>query len=87
MIRRWGWNNIFAGEPQPSVPFVSSVRMLDIPHTVSAAINNLNEHCVAVVVRYDGLNVNGRFIADVERTARHKGIRVLWVRVRSALHG
>lgn len=81
MIPRW---RPLRGQPFPDGPFVADVRTFDIPETIAACIRNAATNCVAVTLRPYG---GARMIASAERTARKRGIRILWVPTRSALRG
>ncbi len=78
MIRRWHWAT---DGKMPSGPFVASARILDVPNTLKAAIMNAPPNCIAITIR---LPTNDRTIADCERAARRKGLRIFWMRRRSA---
>ena len=78
MIRRWHW--LINGPMPKNEPFVASARLLDISNTLTAAIMNVPSNCLAIAVRP---YIGSRAIADVERAARHKGLRILWMRHRA----
>lgn len=64
----------FSGAGWPSEPFAFRYKLRDIPNAVVGAINALPPQCVAVAVHKDV------HAASVERAARRRGIRVMWVR-------
>ncbi len=80
MLKRWHW---LLDGPVPTVPFVSSARMLDIGSTMVAAIRNAPTNCVAIAMGCTLFQLNAKTIADCERAARRKGLRLLWVRRRA----
>jgi hypothetical protein len=80
MLKRWHW---LLGGPVPDVPFVSSARMLDIGGTMVAAIASAPANCVAIAMGCTLFQLNAKAIADCERAARRKGLRLLWIRRRA----
>lgn len=82
VIRRWHW--LRDGPCPTDRPFVTSHRMLDVGSTMVGSIMNAPANCVAVAIRWDPINLSGRVVADCERAARRKGIRIFWVRRRRA---
>lgn len=62
-------------EPFPGGPFVADFKLFDIPNTVYRAIQALPDNCVAVSVNAKG---GKRMQASAERSARRRGIRILW---------
>lgn len=78
-LRRWHYKD----GPPPAGPFVSSARLLDIPNTLVGAIRSMPAGCVAVAIRAVPFDLSVACLADLERAARHKGLRLLWVRQRN----
>ena len=84
MIKRWRlW---YEGEPPKNEPFICDWRSYDIPNTVVACIRSLPANCVAITLRPTPW-AGRMFIPAVERAARKKGIRIIWVPMRAALLG
>lgn len=81
MIPKW---RPLRGKPIPEVPYVADCRSFDVPNTICAMIRGLPVNCVAVTLRPYG---GAEMISRAEATARRRGIRILWVRIRAALKG
>lgn len=64
----------FSGVDWPSEQFAFRYKLRDIPNTVVGAINALPPQCVAVAVHKE---VSA---APIERAARRRGMRIMWVR-------
>lgn len=81
MIPRW--HLLRDNCPAPKVgPFVSSMRLLDIPNTLIGAITSMPANCVALCIRADPLNLKVRDIGRLEGAARRRGMRIFWVKRR-----
>jgi hypothetical protein len=70
----------------PTGPFVADVRSFDIPNTMCACVRNADHNCVAISFRLPQWPIKpDKTVAAVERVARRKGIRIIWVPLRAAL--